>query len=225
MKSREIVMLVSPDMRQRADWLAEALVLDVSRFQSALATLNWAAMQADANQSLISPDVGVHMQRPKVAELLDLFEEAGVLTVDRGRLRFTNETARFFAHPPGDATHGPVVFPGARHLRALHLRQRPQTPLLPRGAQSAGFLRTAKSVTFFVDIEPRRHQSFGQPYETGIRFESANLPETNERHENHKAAKTSHRDRPAAQHGLYRQPGSSSRLRREDERSGNSPSP
>jgi hypothetical protein len=76
--------------------LAETLVLDVSKFQSALATLNWAAMRADADRTLISPDVDV--QRPEMAALLDLFEKAGVLSVDRDRIHFANETTRFFAN-------------------------------------------------------------------------------------------------------------------------------
>jgi hypothetical protein len=78
--------------------LAESLVRHVERYQSALSTLNWAAMKAEAGKSLVSQDLSDPLRRDDFRQLLDWFEAEGLLAVRDGRLRFADESARFFAN-------------------------------------------------------------------------------------------------------------------------------
>jgi hypothetical protein len=78
--------------------LAEGLVAKVDRYQSALSTLNWAAMKAEAEGSLVSPAISAQLRRDGLRELLDWFEAEGLISVNRGRLHFADEAARFFAN-------------------------------------------------------------------------------------------------------------------------------
>lgn len=80
--------------------LTATLVEEVERFAGPLATLNWYAAAASRRDSLLSPPVSTeHLQRPDLAELLNLFANNGVLQVDaQQRLVFASDAARFYAN-------------------------------------------------------------------------------------------------------------------------------
>lgn len=78
--------------------LAGVLVRDVERHANALASLNWAAMKAEAAGSLVSPELDGLVVRDGFREFLAGFEAEGVLTVRSGRLHFASPEARCFAN-------------------------------------------------------------------------------------------------------------------------------
>jgi hypothetical protein len=79
--------------------LAEGLVRHIDKYQNALRILNWAAMSAEQNESLVSDQLRPgQIEREDFKALLGWFESADVVTARQGRLHFADEPARFFAN-------------------------------------------------------------------------------------------------------------------------------
>lgn len=77
--------------------LTSTLVENVASFEKALAGLNWLAHSADANHR--TPELPPHLARDgHFQRLVDLFQDAGVLRHEEGRLRFVDEATRFYAN-------------------------------------------------------------------------------------------------------------------------------
>lgn len=86
-------------MPERLRKLAEGLVRHIDKYQNALRTLNWAAMSAEQNESLVSDQLRPgQIEREDFKALLGWFESADVVMARQGRLHFADEPARFFAN-------------------------------------------------------------------------------------------------------------------------------
>ncbi len=104
-KLRHFLLAYGAEIRDRASvhvppaWreLTVCLVLKVEYFAGALRVFNWYA--AGAGEALESAPVRTeYLHRPEFLELLDRFQAAGLLRLHRGRLVFTDESARFFVN-------------------------------------------------------------------------------------------------------------------------------
>ncbi len=63
-----------------------------------LSQLNYFAAQATNNRQLLSPDLGDSVQSGAFMDLLDVFINAGFVTLSRNRLRFTDEASHFYVN-------------------------------------------------------------------------------------------------------------------------------
>lgn len=82
---------------QEIQALTRQLLIDIDRYADELGTLNYLAQQAD--NSRLSSEIGYSPQsRPKLWELLELFETADVCRLDNKSILFPNQQARFIAN-------------------------------------------------------------------------------------------------------------------------------
>ncbi len=98
------------------------LVANVQRVARPLGTLNWLANRAE--RGLVSPALEPHQLRdPDLAELLERFADAGLLRLERERLRFPDEAARFIVNGGWLEGHVYTVLSdlrrGDRHIQDL----------------------------------------------------------------------------------------------------------
>lgn len=91
--------------------IATEIIANIDHFSKSIATLNWLA--AGAERSLRS--CKIDHDRGALAQLIDLFEEGGLLHREQGALRFPDEAARFFVN--GGWIEG-YVFDLLRDLRS-----------------------------------------------------------------------------------------------------------
>ena len=83
-----------PESRRR---LTDTLIGHVKSFEQPLRTLNWAASTAE--RSLISEPISRStLDHPDWQKLIELFAAEGILTLERDRLHFHDEAARFYAN-------------------------------------------------------------------------------------------------------------------------------
>lgn len=81
------------DRQAITDWL----VANVHRLGKALGTLNWLANKAE--RTLLSPELESHqIRQPAFSELIDRLTDAGLIALQGRRLRFPDESARFYVN-------------------------------------------------------------------------------------------------------------------------------
>ncbi|MEQ1669179.1 MAG: DUF1887 family CARF protein, partial [Sulfuriferula sp.] len=78
--------------------LTDTLVMNVKSFSTAIGQLNYLANQAEKKKTL-SVSVDATLQaNPDFMKLVDMFADAGMLSMKGSQLVFTNEDARFYAN-------------------------------------------------------------------------------------------------------------------------------
>jgi hypothetical protein len=77
--------------------LTQQLLTDIDRYASELGTLNYLAYQANNPQLTCQIEPGPQ-SKPRLWQLLELFEAAGLCKINGHSLRFTDESARFTAN-------------------------------------------------------------------------------------------------------------------------------
>jgi len=84
---------VKPNIRQ----LTDEILKDIDRYAGELGTLNYLALKADNPQLSVEIQAGP-LSNPNLWQLLDLFADAGLCTINGNSLNFIDENARFIAN-------------------------------------------------------------------------------------------------------------------------------
>jgi hypothetical protein len=95
----QVVSLKKSVFGAEFEQLTRDLISGIAKYANALAVFNFLASSADKKPGLLSRPIDFgKRKRREFDELLKLFADAGLLHVEKGRLRFASEEARFFVN-------------------------------------------------------------------------------------------------------------------------------
>jgi len=116
-----LVSAVRQGINERFQKLTTTLVQHVDRYSDPLAILNWYAAATSAREGMRSPVLNKkHQHLPEFQELLDLFVEHGVMSLDsRQRLVFADAAARFYVNGGWLEEHTFSVISEVRHQLSI----------------------------------------------------------------------------------------------------------